>query len=421
MTITAPTPVTSTGVRVALDGETRTVETDDGVREVEARVCAYGVGPDTYNTTWRPGWAEEGLRESLGEARADGIVGAPITMVYGHDEKNISNVIGSVAGYRDAPDGLYLRMRMANFDEVPSARIAYSLIRDGHIRGWSFKYRDANLAPDPKHRGALQFTRARLVHVSPVTDPSIPGTATVGVRSDTEPQEDPMDQAVLDALTALPDAIRTAVTEGLRDAGMTGAADDGDTDATPEDLAAAVDAALDAATAICERADTTGWTPEAQQVCALVRAAGVASDELLEAMGVDDPDDDDAMDAMRSAGIDVDALDEGERASGKKPYGDVAYADPGYQEDKQKRYPIDTAAHVKAALSYIGQEDNAAKYSAEDLAKVKKNIAAAAKKFGIDAGGRSAEDEDTRAAEDAAAFEAERQRALDRLAARGIA
>ncbi len=60
------------------------------------------------------------------------------------------------------------------------------------------------------------------------------------------------------------------------------------------------------------------------------------------------------------------------------------YADPGYQGDKLKRYPVDTAEHVRAALSYIGQQKNAAKYSSSDLARVKANIYRAAKAFGID-------------------------------------
>lgn len=67
----------------------------------------------------------------------------------------------------------------------------------------------------------------------------------------------------------------------------------------------------------------------------------------------------------------------------KAPYGDVAYADPGYQKDGQKRYPIDTEAHVRAALSYINQADNASQYTAEQLASIKKRIYAAAKRFGI--------------------------------------
>ena len=60
------------------------------------------------------------------------------------------------------------------------------------------------------------------------------------------------------------------------------------------------------------------------------------------------------------------------------------YADPGYQSDKLKRYPVDTAEHTRAALSYIGKKSNAAKYSSGDLAKVKANIYRAAKAFGID-------------------------------------
>ena len=81
-------------------------------------------------------------------------------------------------------------------------------------------------------------------------------------------------------------------------------------------------------------------------------------------------------------------------ATGTKP-GDAAhtaapsnkYADPGYQSDKLKRYPIDTPEHVRAALSYIGQKDNAGKYTSGDLAKVKAAIYRAAKGFGIDAYG----------------------------------
>jgi len=67
----------------------------------------------------------------------------------------------------------------------------------------------------------------------------------------------------------------------------------------------------------------------------------------------------------------------------KEPYGDVDYADPGYQADKKKRYPLDTEKHVRAALSYINQEENASKYSSEDLTKVKNKIKSAAKKLGI--------------------------------------
>lgn len=68
----------------------------------------------------------------------------------------------------------------------------------------------------------------------------------------------------------------------------------------------------------------------------------------------------------------------------KKPYGDVEYADPGYQDDGQKRYPLDTEDHVRAAWSYINHEDNAAKYSSDELTKVKNKIKTALKKHGAE-------------------------------------
>jgi HK97 family phage prohead protease len=64
-----------------------------------------------------------------------------------------------------------------------------------------------------------------------------------------------------------------------------------------------------------------------------------------------------------------------------KPYGNVTYADP-----KNGKYPIDTAAHAKAALAYISMPKNAAKYplNGVTLSEVKARIIAACKKFGIE-------------------------------------
>jgi HK97 family phage prohead protease len=67
----------------------------------------------------------------------------------------------------------------------------------------------------------------------------------------------------------------------------------------------------------------------------------------------------------------------------KAPYGDVPYADPGFQSDGKARYPIDSAEHVRAAWSYINQAKNAAQYTADQVAKIKDKIKAAAAKFGI--------------------------------------
>jgi HK97 family phage prohead protease len=69
---------------------------------------------------------------------------------------------------------------------------------------------------------------------------------------------------------------------------------------------------------------------------------------------------------------------------GSKPYGDVTYADPGYQKDGKKRYPLDSAQHAKAAWAYINVAANAAAYNSEQLASIKAKIKSALKKFGVD-------------------------------------
>jgi len=68
-----------------------------------------------------------------------------------------------------------------------------------------------------------------------------------------------------------------------------------------------------------------------------------------------------------------------DKKQAEKEYGDVKYAD-----ETNKKYPIDTKEHAKAALSYWGMPKNREKYSAEDQKKIGGRIRAAAKKFGID-------------------------------------
>lgn len=59
------------------------------------------------------------------------------------------------------------------------------------------------------------------------------------------------------------------------------------------------------------------------------------------------------------------------------------YADPGYQDDKAKRYPLDTAAHAKSAWSYINQSKNAKNYTAAQLKRIKDRIKRSLTKFGV--------------------------------------
>lgn len=55
----------------------------------------------------------------------------------------------------------------------------------------------------------------------------------------------------------------------------------------------------------------------------------------------------------------------------------LEFADPGYQPDGKKRYPLDTEAHIRAAWGYIHHDKNQKPYSADEIAKIKAKIVAA--------------------------------------------
>ena len=65
------------------------------------------------------------------------------------------------------------------------------------------------------------------------------------------------------------------------------------------------------------------------------------------------------------------------KKGGDKPYGDVPYADHGKQPDGKKRYPLDTPEHIRAAWNYIHKKKNASKYTASQLAAIKRRIISA--------------------------------------------
>ncbi|HEU0218315.1 MAG TPA: DUF6582 domain-containing protein [Stellaceae bacterium] len=66
------------------------------------------------------------------------------------------------------------------------------------------------------------------------------------------------------------------------------------------------------------------------------------------------------------------------KAEGAEPASDeIDCADPGYQADGQKRYPLDDEPHIRAAWAFIHMPGNAARYTAEDLDKIKARIVAA--------------------------------------------
>ena len=88
----------------------------------------------------------------------------------------------------------------------------------------------------------------------------------------------------------------------------------------------------------------------------------------------------------------IEAIEKREDVSpeeGKGKYGDVDFAD-----EKNKKYPIDTEAHIRAAWNYINKRANAAEYSADDADSIKRKIVAAWKRKIDKDGPPSADDGD---------------------------
>ena len=56
---------------------------------------------------------------------------------------------------------------------------------------------------------------------------------------------------------------------------------------------------------------------------------------------------------------------------------ELNYADPGYQSDGKRRYPIDTERHIRAAWNYINRPGNAELYTVEQVGRIRAAIIAA--------------------------------------------
>jgi hypothetical protein len=113
---------------------------------------------------------------------------------------------------------------------------------------------------------------------------------------------------------------------------------------------------------------------------------------------------------LESIGAKIAKRDDVSPGTGERQYGDVPFADT-----TNKKYPIDTEEHIRAAWSYINKGHDADKYSADDVQKIKDRIIAAWKEK-IDQDGPPSADEgketqqsvEAKAANDAAAAEYEK-------------
>ncbi len=81
----------------------------------------------------------------------------------------------------------------------------------------------------------------------------------------------------------------------------------------------------------------------------------------------------------------IEAREDVNPKAGAAEYGKVEFADA-----KNKKYPVDTADHVRSAWNYIAKEANAAKYDPDEVSQIKSKIVSAWKKLIDKAGPPSA-------------------------------
>lgn len=255
-------------------------------------------------------------------------------MCWGH---NWIDPIGHMADKDDNEKRLEMLYGLDDFDAVPRARQAYAQMKSGTIRDTSFGFK--LLRDEPAEDGVFNQLEARLDEVSPVLLGAVPGAGITAVRN-----------------VPVADVLR--LSRAMEDGEMT------------------LEQALAVVSSIAGSDDVRQMHSHAKQ-----DGGGIVNHSHQ------------GIDGMHAHTGLMPATRMGRAAA---PYGDVEYADPGYQSDKVKRYPVDTEEHAKAAWAYISQEKNASKYSSDDLAKVKAKIKAACDKFGVEITDRSAAEWETR-------------------------
>lgn len=204
---------------------------------------------------------------------------------------SVASTVGSGVPTIDDDGRMVVAGRYAS---TPLAQTTRALVREGHIRTTSVAFLRRSSSDSKTGRRttrellngafvAVPANREALVLDSKAIDADL--AAKVGARNSTRDQEHIQtahDHTVAAGATCMP-------AKGIARKDDTEDADAPDTDT----LTQAVDAALDEACALFDGTDTSTLPDDIQQAIALVQAAGVSVDELLDALNLSDPDEDD--------------------------------------------------------------------------------------------------------------------------------
>lgn len=139
---------------------------------IDLRVITYTDQPDDYGTLWAPGVFAESLEERLPR------------LVWSHDWRDPLGRGSEVLG--DGDEATDIRFVYDNFEDVPSARRAWSQARSGTVDQASvgfYRQEWESLNPQDNNGAYERITRARLDEVSQTLSGAVTGTAVLGVRS----------------------------------------------------------------------------------------------------------------------------------------------------------------------------------------------------------------------------------------------
>lgn len=136
--------------------------------EYTAVVLRYNV-LDDYWTKFRPGVFTESLEARMPRS------------VWSHDWSDPIGMYDDVVSDTEE-GGLELHAKFANFEHVPSATKAASLMNDGIVDQFSVGFfRDSD--EEDKDEPVVWITKGELIEASPVLAASVPGTSLVGMRT----------------------------------------------------------------------------------------------------------------------------------------------------------------------------------------------------------------------------------------------
>lgn len=171
------------------------------------------------------------------------------------------------------------------YSSLPRAQEVRTLVNEGHIRTTSVAFMSEKTEKDGKSVAVRELLNGAFVAIPSNREALV--LASKGMKAGARNSAADLEglQSIHDTATALGADCSGAKSFEQKDA-------DTEAQTDPGQLAQAVDAPLDEAINLLATVDATTLPAEVQQAIALIQAADAAVDELLDALGVPDPDED---------------------------------------------------------------------------------------------------------------------------------